>query len=150
MIQTVPMRDIPEEFLRAMAQEGIISNADYSNEIRERNKATTVCLDDGAKGMSSQTLAGMIINALPARHGFGLSLRHNPHFGYHESVGEYLNSHDGYEQSEWISEQDYQKSLATGELWELIWYPDSPVGSYTIRGATLEAILIGVIGDGYD
>lgn len=31
--------------------------------------------------------------------------------------------------------------IDTNEVWELQWYPDTPIGSYKVIGATLESVL---------
>jgi hypothetical protein len=54
------------------------------------------------------------------------------------TVQEYL---DVYDQNSWPSEEELAKSIATGEVWEIQWYPDTPVGFYRVCAATFEAAL---------
>jgi len=73
------------------------------------------------------------------KHEASLHLTHNQHKAYYETVEQYLSNYDL--EDCWVSEEQKKKSLETQELWELQWYPDTPVGSYTLMGADLEEVL---------
>ena len=75
------------------------------------------------------------------RHECGLYLTHNRHKDYYETVQEHL-SHPSLEDDDYfISPEDKQKCIDTNEIWELQWYPDTPVGFYKVVGSTLDIVL---------
>ncbi len=67
-----------------------------------------------------------------------LCLRHNEHKSSYQTVAEYCEQWDG---DDWVSEDQRLKALATNELWELQWYPDTPVGFCLRLAADLESLL---------
>jgi hypothetical protein len=73
------------------------------------------------------------MNWLP-EHKCGLYLSHNDHRDYYETVEEYYN------REQFISDEEWGKSVATDSVWTLQWYPDTPVGFYIVSASTLEAI----------
>jgi len=77
------------------------------------------------------------------RHECGLYLTHNAHKDYYETAKERIESeHPAIDDDEYfISLEDKQKCIDTDELWELQWYPDTPVGFYKVIGSTLEIVL---------
>lgn len=75
-----------------------------------------------------------LIDQLPTH--ISMSIEHNPHKVYYETIEQYLK----YEPSEWISEKDYQTCIENDELWELYWHPHTPVGSCTLYGYNLESL----------
>jgi hypothetical protein len=75
------------------------------------------------------------------KHKAGLFLTHNEHKDYYETVEQYMESAFGIDKKDFISPEDYQKCIDTDELWELQWYPNTPVGFYVVYGSTLEGVL---------
>jgi hypothetical protein len=73
------------------------------------------------------------------RHAASLHLTHNQHKAYYETVETYV-SHMCCP-PDCVSDEQRDKALATQELWELQWYPDTPIGSYAIYGADLDTVL---------
>ena len=71
----------------------------------------------------------------------GAELAHNPHALVYETVAQYLDHAEEDGESDFISGAEREKSLATGELWEFRWYPETPVGFCTRRASTLQALL---------
>lgn len=74
------------------------------------------------------------------KHKCGLYLTHNQHKDYYENISEYLNN-DLFDDEYFVSIEDKKKCIDTNELWELQWYPDTPVGFYKVCGSTLEIVL---------
>lgn len=76
-----------------------------------------------------------------------LSLRHNSHAGVYEPLETWLENYlgaaeaNGTPRDETILPEDLAAIRATGEVWELSWCPNSPVGSCTVVAATLERVL---------
>lgn len=67
-------------------------------------------------------------------HKCGLHLTHNQHRDYYESAVEYLRDND-------IDPETKARCIATDEIWELQWHPDTPVGFYRAVAPTLEECL---------
>jgi hypothetical protein len=40
-----------------------------------------------------------------------------------------------------ITEEEIKESIQTDEIWEMIWFPETPVGSYKVCAPTLEKLL---------
>jgi hypothetical protein len=77
-------------------------------------------------------------------HKYSLSLTHNQPRDYHETVKEYLDDDINSDRIEWVSEEEKQKAIATNEIWEIQWYPDTPIGFYCVAASTLDALMDGV------
>ena len=71
-------------------------------------------------------------------HACGLYLEHNRHKDTYESIDVAVSEID---EDAWVSLEEKQKALDTGELWTLQWYPNTPVGFYRIAAASLEKLL---------
>ncbi len=85
--------------------------------------------------MTTQETCDAFVSLLPAHKG-ECAIQHNPHTLNYDTVEEY--SAIG---GRWPSDEAKQRSIDTNELWELIWYPDTPVGSYAIYAPTLHEAL---------
>lgn len=72
-------------------------------------------------------------------HKAGLHLQHNNHKNYYESVETYFKS--PWMDDTGLSAEERQKMIDTDEVWELQWYPNTPVGSYCVTGSTFEEVL---------
>lgn len=75
---------------------------------------------------------------LPA-HKCELIITHNGHRNSYVSVAEYVARNDGPEN--FVSQEDYELAIKGDELWEIQWYPETPIGSYIVYGTTLENAL---------
>lgn len=73
-------------------------------------------------------------------HKAGLFLTHNEHRNYYETVSGAIES-GTYSEGDWISDDELMNSLETDEVWELHWYPNTPVGFCVACASTLEALL---------
>jgi hypothetical protein len=68
-----------------------------------------------------------------------LTLEHNPHNGFYETVAEYLrNSPFKHAWAMWSSKQ---RAINTSELWTLRWHPKSLTRESRVVGATLEEVI---------
>jgi hypothetical protein len=70
------------------------------------------------------------------RH-ISLTIEHNPHAVYYQSVPQYIDDTD----IDFISDAEREKAVATNDMWEMRWYPDTPVGFCTLAASTLDALL---------
>ena len=78
----------------------------------------------------------MIADNFPI-HRCGLYLTHNAHKDVYETIQAYLDRHEG----TWISPEEKEQAILANDVWELQWYPDTPIGFYHLLGASLDAIL---------
>ena len=69
-------------------------------------------------------------------HKCGLYLEHNQYKDFYDSIEKGVASLDS-----WVSEEERQKALATGEIWVLQWYPDTPVGFNRLAASSLEMVM---------
>ncbi len=90
--------------------------------------------------MTDEELADAIKSSLP-RYDIFMSIEHNRHKVYYETVERYMpsvGSHD------WVCDGEYQRAIDTDEIWQAQWYPDTPIGSFDLCAATLPALLKGL------
>jgi hypothetical protein len=74
--------------------------------------------------------------ALPA-HKCSLHLTHNEHLSYYSTVEEEdRNGHWN-----WVSEAQRQLAIQRNEMWQIQWYPETPVGFHSLCAAELGALL---------
>ena len=71
------------------------------------------------------------------KHKAALYITHNDHKGGYESVEEH---YDYLSSFEWVSPEEKQRAIELDSVWELHWYPDTPIGSYKVAASSLEAI----------
>jgi hypothetical protein len=71
------------------------------------------------------------------KHAAALYITHNDHKSVYESIeGHY----DHLDNCEWVSPEERLKAIEMDSVWELQWYPDTPIGSYKVAASSLEAI----------
>lgn len=71
-------------------------------------------------------------------HKCGLYLEHNVHKDIYQDI---ITAVSEIADDVWVSLEEKQKALDTGELWTLQWYPNTPVGFYKVAAAGLEKLL---------
>jgi len=81
-----------------------------------------------------------MIDLLPA-HKASLSITHNQHKDYYQSVEQLISDPDGYYREDRFPEGELAKCIATDEIWTVHWYPDTPVGFCVVHASTLEDAL---------
>lgn len=74
---------------------------------------------------------------LPA-HKCSLSILHNLHKDNYETVEDYTT---GPCCALWKNDEAKARAIATDEIWEIQWFPHTPVGSICIAAPTLEEAL---------
>lgn len=42
---------------------------------------------------------------------------------------------------DWVSAEERAAAIQSNSIWTLQWYPDTPIGSYSVSASTLEALL---------
>ena len=78
----------------------------------------------------------LVAKCLPG-HKASLTLSHNEHKAVYMTVSEYILNND----PNWQSDNDKQKAIDTNEIWELHWYPETPIGFIWLAAPTLEDLL---------
>lgn len=72
-------------------------------------------------------------------HECGLQLSHNEHKNYYESIEDYVQ--ENRELFKWESEEHKQRAIKSDCIWQLQWYPNTPVGFYCAAAPTLREVL---------
>lgn len=85
----------------------------------------------------AEEVARDLLEILPA-HAASLTLQHNEHKNYYETVSQRYCQDDWLE---WVSDQERLRAIETDEIWTAQWYPATPSGFYTLGASTLEALL---------
>lgn len=68
-----------------------------------------------------------------------LSINHNEHKSCYQTVGMYLDDNEMYKDC--ITPDDLKICIERNELWELRWYPITPISFYHICSYSLERCL---------
>ncbi len=75
-------------------------------------------------------------------HKASLSITHNQHLAYYETAEQYMTGRESSGEAwAWPDEQARQRCIDTNEIWEMQWYPDTPIGSHSIAAPTLKELL---------
>lgn len=74
-------------------------------------------------------------------HKCGLYLEHNVHRDYYETIEKAVLDEDQNCGNSWVSPEEREKALLTGELWTLQWYPETPIGFHRLAASTLDTLL---------
>lgn len=75
------------------------------------------------------------------KHECGLYLEHNDCRNGYQTVAEYLCRDSEDAEPTFQSDEHRQRCIDTNEIWELRWYPHTPVGFCWIAAPTLEELL---------
>ncbi len=70
-------------------------------------------------------------------HKCGLFLSHNEHRDYYQKAEDWIKETDYH----WKDEESKMRAISNDEVWTLHWYPDTPIGSYSVAAPTLEELL---------
>lgn len=74
------------------------------------------------------------------KHEASLHLTHNQHKAYYESVEQAIES-GTYRDDCWLSDAQKQKAIANDSVWELQWYPHTPIGSHSLLACDLDLLI---------
>jgi hypothetical protein len=75
------------------------------------------------------------------KHEAGLSLTHNEHHTYYETVEQYIFNREAVGPLDWVDDTHRARAIAEDSLWILQWYPNTPVGFNQIAGADLDSVM---------
>lgn len=68
-----------------------------------------------------------------------LHLTFNDHASNYQTVAQAVEEDNWH--GDWINDEERDRAIATNRAWSLQWYPDTPIGSYSVSASTLEALL---------
>lgn len=74
------------------------------------------------------------------KHEASLHITHNQHKAYYEPIEQYI-ADQNISDDEWATPTSKDRAIKTNSIWEVQWYPNTPVGFCIIYGATLDEIL---------
>lgn len=85
------------------------------------------------------------LGSLLPKHEAGLSLQHNEHRSYYDSIEKWeaAANHGDADPVDfgWVSVEQRQKAIETDSVWELRWYPRTPVGFIRLIACDLDVLL---------
>lgn len=67
-----------------------------------------------------------------------LCITHNGHFINYETIAQYI---EGCDYLNNMDKKDVQKCIETNQIWEIQWYPYTPISFYSVAASTLERCL---------
>lgn len=67
-------------------------------------------------------------------HKCGLYLTHNEHRDYYETVADWLLKKE--REPSFLSSESRQRCIDSGEIWELQWYPETPLAFFVVAAPT--------------
>lgn len=77
------------------------------------------------------------MSVLPFPRHHQLYITHNEHHTNYESVADYLSR----DERIIITPEDKQECIRLNEIWEIQWYPETPISFYCVGAPTLEKAL---------
>lgn len=71
------------------------------------------------------------------RHKGELALTHNQHKSMYQPIADYIANLD----IEWANVEQRGKAIENDSIWEIQWYPDTPIGSISYAACDLDVLL---------
>ena len=62
----------------------------------------------------------------------------------YQTVEDYVTDDNWGSKTEWVSDEEKRRAIEKNSMWEIHWYPDTPIGFYRLAASSLEALLKGV------
>ena len=76
------------------------------------------------------------------QHDCALYITHNQHKDMYQTLTEFIGNSEALGSPlQWESDEAKAESIKTGELWEMQWYPDTPVAFFSVAAPTLNDLL---------
>jgi hypothetical protein len=96
--------------------------------------------------MNLQEIEAQLLSLMHGKFS-SLSLSFNNHASNYCDVQTYMDNYDGYRLVDWVNAEEKSKAIATNSVWELHWYPNSPVGFNVTGASSLTALLAHVFAE---
>lgn len=74
------------------------------------------------------------------KHEASLHITHNQHKAYYMPIADYI-AEEKIDDDEWSTPDSKERCIAGDTIWEIQWYPNTPVGFNKMYGATLEELI---------
>lgn len=71
------------------------------------------------------------------RHLAGMTIAHNEHKTSYMPVEQWADVNS----LSWVNMEERAKAIAEDSIWTIHWYPDTPIGFYSVSASTFEAVL---------
>jgi hypothetical protein len=71
------------------------------------------------------------------KHKCSLTISHNSHKDCYDEILDYVDDNN----FDWYNEEHKIRCIATNEIWEMHWYPETPIGFICVVAPTLEELL---------
>jgi hypothetical protein len=76
------------------------------------------------------------------QHKASMHITHNQHKAYYQDIESYVaEEHLQIDSDDWATPTSRERCIANDDIWELQWYPNTPVGFNKVYGATLDEVL---------
>ena len=62
----------------------------------------------------------------------------------YQTVEKYVSDDSWGSKVEWVSEEEKRRAIEKNSMWELHWYPLTPIGFHRVAASSLSALLKGV------
>ncbi|MFD2248877.1 hypothetical protein FHS82_000986 [Pseudochelatococcus lubricantis] len=69
-----------------------------------------------------------------------LTLSYNDHSADYKSAAQ-AEPYGEFKDTDWVSDAEREKAIATNSVWRLQWYPNTPVGFIAIHASSLSALI---------
>jgi hypothetical protein len=69
-----------------------------------------------------------------------MHITHNQHLNYYETIEQAIETKT-YDTQDWPDNEELERSKQTGEVWQIQWYPEAPVGFCIVCASTFERAL---------
>lgn len=94
--------------------------------------------------MTIEELEVALLTLLKGKHS-SLSISFNEDNGpNYQTVAEMVEQNDP-KDHDWISEEEKHKAVLTNRMWEIQWYPDTPIGFCRLCASSLSAVIKAVL-----
>lgn len=87
--------------------------------------------------IGSNQIEDFLLSLLKGEHS-SIYISYNDHSVNYETA---RDCYDYEENGTWVSQEDKQRALDTNSVWNIQWYPDTPIGSYSVYGSSLTSVL---------
>ena len=74
-------------------------------------------------------------------HKASMTITHNQHKDYYQDITKYIQEEERENHFNWPNDKERELAIATNEIWEVHWYPKTPIGFHCVVAATFDKAL---------
>ena len=78
-----------------------------------------------------------------------MSIEHNDHKNCYENIVEYINQKPMLRRKE-LSDEEYERCIKNDEIWEIRWYPITPISFHFVCAPTWEECIKKIVSNDWD